>query len=841
MVSVQSTKRVKRTRKKKQIPAVCSSVRHLAGSKWYEYGDEERTQKPVSDFDHLKKVEEQAGIFLRIDRDLHMQEHAKKNETESAWLNTVLIRGTANDKAIAMQILTQRHPLHSLPHIAGLIAMISKKNTREAFSVLGLLKDLFIEELLPPKRKLIPFSSRPVDQINPSILNENHNLKRKLMLWKFESDLKALYEKFIISLERLTGINVEKLSISACRYSLELLLKRPEQEQKLLSLLINKLGHPNKTLATRVCGYLLQLTRKQPLMRTVIVKEVERLVYRKNIACSAQLHAVSFLSQIDLSSCDPVLPSTLLNIYIGLFRMFVSNKQLDDRILGILISATSRVFPYAKDDAVKLMKEVDTLYKILHQSSFSTSVRTLKLLYLLLTSREGICDRFYAALYRRIIDFGHSTNVNRQLFSLLHQALDSDPEEHRVIAFIKRLLQLSLCSAAPVAASTLILISKLIDKRPSLLITQKAADITKFDEDMKSEIDSDDDEVYQDYDLVSPVRKNQALAFEEDAKVDEAVKCNGVVGWVHKNNIVVRNNALTYDPLARNPLFAKANKSVAAELTLLSMHYHPSVAVFASNLLKGVKVRYDGDPFHDFTQMHFLDRFVFRNPKTRDACSKAVRRKAYDPLGVRKLSVLSKEYAEKNTNEIPIDERYIHRFASLKMKMKKRSEDKRAHDNDDDDIESVNSDEFDLLLKRFEPGERREVFDIDFGQEFSSEKETKEIGSRKRSHENNVDEEDDLSTDVNDEMEEGWTEEEMSEPEDSEVESSDDEFILQKKAADDSGDSDDDLREHLDYGEDAAMSADKFATMLEEENESRSRESRRKVKKPRGFKKRKKK
>ncbi|VDN03196.1 unnamed protein product, partial [Onchocerca ochengi] len=56
-------------------------------------------------------------------------------------------------------------------------------------------------------------------------------------------------------------------------------------------------------------------------------------------------------------------------------------------------------------------------------------------------SFEGISDRFYAVLYRRILDLQHGTNADRQLFSLLYQALLSDIVEYRVIAFIKRLLQ----------------------------------------------------------------------------------------------------------------------------------------------------------------------------------------------------------------------------------------------------------------------------------------------------------------------------------------------------------------------------------------------------------------
>ncbi|VDO81635.1 unnamed protein product, partial [Onchocerca flexuosa] len=189
---------------------------------------------------------------------------------------------------------------------------------------------------------------RPVDKVNLSSLNKDSNLKRKLILWKFESDLKVVYEKFVTAIERLAGENIEKLGILSCRCALELLIARAEQEQKLLSLLINKLGHPNKTLATRICGYLLQLTRKQPLMRPIVVKEVERLIYRKNISCHTQLHAISFLSQMNLHGCDSTLASTLLNIYIGLFRMLVLNKKMDDKMLNVLLSATNRAFSFAK-------------------------------------------------------------------------------------------------------------------------------------------------------------------------------------------------------------------------------------------------------------------------------------------------------------------------------------------------------------------------------------------------------------------------------------------------------------------------------------------------------------
>lgn len=70
-------------------------------------------------------------------------------------------------------------------------------------------------------------------------------------------------------------------------------------------------------------------------------------IYR-NISCSTQLHAISFLSQMDLHGCDSTVISTLLNIYIGLFRMLVLNEKMDDKILNALLLATNRAFAYAK-------------------------------------------------------------------------------------------------------------------------------------------------------------------------------------------------------------------------------------------------------------------------------------------------------------------------------------------------------------------------------------------------------------------------------------------------------------------------------------------------------------
>lgn len=68
----------------------------------------------------------------------------------------------------------------------------------------------------------------------------------------------------------------------------------------------------------------------------------------------------------------------------------------------------------------------------------------------------------------------------------------------------------------------------------------------------------------------------------------------------------------------REPAYCGADLSSFWELTLLSQHWHPSVAAFARALLSEDQVQYNGDPLRDLTLPAFLDKFVQRKPKVCD-------------------------------------------------------------------------------------------------------------------------------------------------------------------------------------------------------------------------------
>lgn len=46
------------------------------------------------------------------------------------------------------------------------------------------------------------------------------------------------------------------------------------------------------------------------------------------------------------------------------------------------------------------------------------------------------------------------------------------------------------------------------------------------------------------------------------------------------------------------------------------MHVHPTVRLWAQNLLSGETLTYNGDPLLDFSLSNFLDRISYKNPKS---------------------------------------------------------------------------------------------------------------------------------------------------------------------------------------------------------------------------------
>lgn len=130
----------------------------------------------------------------------------------------------------------------------------------------------------------------------------------------------------------------------------------------------------------------------------------------------------------------------------------------------------------------------------------------------------------------------------------------------------------------------------------------------------------------------------------------------------------------------------------------------------------GEPITYTGDPLEDLTLIRFLDRYVFKNPKKLD--DKKVQRKndplaqraGYTPKGIRSLPVDSMAYLNEAEERIPVDEVFLYRYLKRRNEMKQRV--KQEIDDDDEDVESVNSEEFNDMLDHMGSGQDFDDLDI---------------------------------------------------------------------------------------------------------------------------------
>ncbi|XP_077493721.1 CCAAT/enhancer-binding protein zeta-like [Amblyomma americanum] len=733
--------------------------------KWYEQLPEDDCAPVLDNPPELVSAKRKlAENLFEHDKALYKkQTESRSRASEMRWVKTVLAKGVLADKVAAHTLLIQESPVHNLASLDALVAMVTPKGKKECLLAMDALRDLFLSDLLVPDKKLIPFSQRPLAGLSGSGVVES----RTLLLWHFEDLLKQRYASFLQSLETASFDQVEKLKLRAVTCMFHMLTYHPELEVLLLERLINKLGDRTNAVASRVSHHLTQLTNHHPLMKPKMLTEVERFVYRPNVAPKAQYYALCFLSQLLLSDDEVSLARSLVSFYFTFFKKCVQrSKVADARTMKVLLTGVNRAFPYARTaDAEGLPEDqVNLMFRLVHLTDFNIAVQALTLLFQILDAKSSLSDRFYGALYRKALDpaLEHSTHQTMFL-NLLYKSLKRDTENNRVKAFLKRLLQACLYRSPHLACGILFLVSEVLKLRPVLLETQTFDDAAAADEAPKLEQErlvcqDDNDSDGEHYDDApddsdeekEPVAANLQLSDSTSRQRGAANRKQSVASWVHtKLTVVDESGAMTtaqrrrtgYDPLARNPLYCGAEGCPAWELRHLSRHHHPSVALFAERILRGQAVAYPGDPLQDFTLSRFLDRFVYRNPKATGAVEPRIedlasnifgKRRQYMPTGVRKMDVLSRQYQQQVEANIPPEETFLYRYfkqerdrrKAEKNDVEEKKKKKKADDDEElgSDVESVASDDVAEVLDMFEPGVDGE---LDFASAFSG-------GSKKR-------------------------------------------------------------------------------------------------------------
>ncbi|KAF6320953.1 CCAAT enhancer binding protein zeta [Rhinolophus ferrumequinum] len=674
------------------------------GGKWYdlEYSSEYFLGPQPRDV--VSKYKTLAQKLYEHEINLFKNKTNNQKGASSTWMKAIVSSGTLGDRMAAMILLIQDDAIHTLQFVETLINLVKKKGSKQqCLMALDTFKELLITDLLPNNRKLRMFNQRPFDKLEQLSSGNRDSRDRRLILWYFEHQLKHLVAEFVQVLETLSHDSLVTTKTRALTVAHELLCNKPEEEKALLVQLVNKLGDPQNRIATKASHLLETLLCKHPNMKGVVCGEVERLLFRSNISSKAQYYAICFLNQMVLSHEESELANKLITLYFCFFRTCIKKKDIESKMLSALLTGVNRAYPYAQTGDDKVREQVDTLFKVLHVVNFNTSVQALMLLFQVMNSQQTISNRYYAALYRKMLDPGLMLCSKQAMFlNLVYKSLKADIVLRRVKAFVKRLLQVTCAQMPPFICGTLYLVSEILKAKPGL---RSQLDDHPESDDEENFIDIKDDEDIEKFtdadketDAVKKVETEETVSdSHKEAKKSESAS------WVHFDNLKGGKQLNTYDPFSRNPLFCGAENTSCWELKKLSEHFHPSVALFAKTILQGNYIQYSGDPLQDFTLMRFLDRFVYRNPKPHkgkentDSVVMQPKRKHFIK-DIRSLAVNSKEFLAKEESQIPVDELFFYRYykkvAIVKEKQKQNA--------DEESIEDVDDEEFEKMIDTFE-------------------------------------------------------------------------------------------------------------------------------------------
>ncbi|KIW33944.1 uncharacterized protein PV07_00755 [Cladophialophora immunda] len=683
-----------------------------------------------------------------LDEDNQKFKESQQSSSANAFYNTVISSGTLSDKISALTLAVQESPIHNIRALETLIGLARKRSRSQAVDVLRALKDLFAQgSLLPESRKLYAFQAQPALQFVISRSWKRGNKlprgleQRHLVSWAFESWLKEQYFEVLKILEGWCNDEIEFSKARAVSYVFELLKERPEQESNLLRLLINKLGDPVKKIASQASYSLMQLLLAHPAMKMVVVSAIESdFIFRPGQTLHGKYYAVVTLNQTALSAKEEEVATKLLDIYFGLFtdllktdKGFVKDdadtnhvqdkgrkkknkkgqeqrgqsqtEELREKLISAILTGVNRAYPYTSNNSA-FSDHLGTLFKITHSANFNTSIQSLLLIQQISHSSQhkASTDRFYRVLYESLLDQRLITASKQQLYlNLLHRSLKADLSAKRVKAFVKRLVQVLSLHEPPFICGAFFLIQDLEKTFPSL----------KALTDEPEDHDGDDVEVFRD------------VVDEDDVDPANTTAINGP----SPSDTEHSRRTHVYDAHKRAPEHANADNTCLWELLPFLAHFHPSVSVSADHVLHHRTL--PGKPdLNLHTLSHFLDRFVYRNPKLSSSGlrgSSIMQPMATDNSqavlisgtvsGKRQIPVNSEQFRLKKSDEVDAEDVFFHQyFTSLKGKAEKKDKqkkDKKRRDADDVDESEADEDEIWKAMMQSAPDLEGDEFEDD--------------------------------------------------------------------------------------------------------------------------------
>lgn len=551
-----------------------------------------------------------------------------------------------------------------------------------------------------------------------------------------------------------------------------LLRDKPEQEHNLLRLLVNKLGDSEKSICSRASYHLLQLLQAHPSMKGVVVREMTSLILRPSIATPAtapttnthirftdetttstskpkpkpkskpkpdgttkrtsndhaRYYATITLNQIVFVPGDKDVAVQVIDVYFQMFKDLLGEsrssgkkenaEEQDGEVVGkkkkrktstkevvgdggfaevedafsksisAILTGVNRALPYAKLEPsdVNLNKHIDTLFLITHTSTFNTSLQALLLIQQISSSlshlpessssalSKSVVDRYYRTLYQSLHDGRLASSSKQTMYlNLLFRSLKADDNSERVKSFVRRFVQVLASGSAggtEFIVGGLYLLGELFSTIPGLRDLSRGSRSTSEEQ---------------------------------------------------------------YDPRKRDPQFAHPSASPLFELIPLIHHYHPTVSLHAQQLLSGQPITSSPDLSLN-TLSHFLDRFVYKNPKkikTKGSSAMQPAASANDRIGVKLLKGESsggalpndEKFLNRRLQDIPVDEVFFHKYFSRK---REKDKNKTAHTGkgDSDAGESDADFDVDASASELEEAQDRDVDDTERDDDIEDEEDS---------------------------------------------------------------------------------------------------------------------
>ncbi|KAG0371982.1 hypothetical protein BGX24_000901 [Mortierella sp. AD032] len=643
-------------------------------------------------------------------------ENPSLSSSDKNFVSTIMSSGTLNDRVSALTLLVQESPLHTTKSLDKLMAMAEKKSRTEAVKSIESLKDLFIGGMLPD-RKLKYFQDRPLT--HPDATNEH------LIMWIFEDYLKKTFWKFVQVLKILADDPVVHVRHRMLGFISELMSSKPEQENTLLEMLVNKMGDNENKVSAKSSYEIQQLLRAHPGMTMIVVREVERLLMRPRISERAQYYAIITLNQTILSARQMDVANKLIDLYFIFFKRMLGDQEsqvkntknflkenrnkvdkkrkkdagktkgpqrtagevldLQDsehsKMIAAVLTGVNRAFPFAKVDDKVFTSHMDIIFRITHTGTFNTSIQALRLIFRVSTIQKNTSDRFYRTLYESILDPRLILTSKQSIYlNLIYDAMQADQSLPRIKAFVKRLVQSCAHHQPPFICGAFYLISKLVSSKTGLsdMITQPE--------------DNDEEENFKD---VPEDEKDDKEEEEKEEKKEEK-----------KDDAKKPEGALKYDGRKREPLYSNADKTCLWEMTPFLSHFHPTVSLYAAHILSNQPI--EGKPeFFQHALIHFLNRMVYKNAKKqRDDVNTALGTKGSSIMqpaaahrgtsimlkksGVNDVNVNTEAFWQKKIEDVPVDQIFFHKYFTQKKILKpvtgKRAEKSAGSDDDEEDF-----------------------------------------------------------------------------------------------------------------------------------------------------------